>query len=534
MIGHTHNLSPYLKDLIGERKQQGELEKLALEVLELVRSTLMLELHFLDRALLELTPVSSSATKSIATDGQAFCFYPVYILRGYRQAREGIVRDFLHTVLHCVFRHPYVGKKVRASVWDLACDIAVEGVITELGLSIAASSRQERQADALARLKEEVYPLTAEKLYAFFQAQGPEAAEDFVHLHALFQADDHAIWYEDAGQGDGSGTESDRQEEDQDESEGSPMSGLSGRDEVTAPPESGEATPGMGGGEDSGGSQSSEGGSAHPAAENALPDAGAGSPFREEMDQRWKDIGQRVQMELETLAKSWGEGSGSLIQQLRAVNRERYDYTAFLRRFAVLGESMEVNEEEFDLTLYTYGLKLFGNLPLVEPLEHREVQRIRDFVIVLDTSQSVAGRLVQTFVNKTYNILQQTESFFSRINLHIIQCGASVQEDHVITCREEFDAYLNEMRLYGFGGTDFRPAFAYVDQLIREHAFTALRGLLYFTDGYGTFPARRPEYEAAFVFCTDREDPPQVPPWAIRLMLPPEELQEPSWEGQYG
>lgn len=31
------------------------------------------------------------------------------------------------------------------------------------------------------------------------------------------------------------------------------------------------------------------------------------------------------------------------------------------------------------------------------------------------------GEQVQAFLQKTYNILQSTESFFSRINVHIIQ-----------------------------------------------------------------------------------------------------------------
>ena len=37
---------------------------------------------------------------------------------------------------------------------------------------------------------------------------------------------------------------------------------------------------------------------------------------------------------------------------------------------------------------YSYGLRVYGNLPLIEPLESREVKKIRDFVIVLDTSES--------------------------------------------------------------------------------------------------------------------------------------------------
>ena len=49
---------------------------------------------------------------------------------------------------------------------------------------------------------------------------------------------------------------------------------------------------------------------------------------------------------------------------------------------------------------------------------------------------------------------------------------------------------MENLTLYGEGGTDFRPAFSYVDQLIRDGEFEHLRGLLYFTDGYGIYPEK--------------------------------------------
>ena len=118
-----------------------------------------------------------------------------------------------------------------------------------------------------------------------------------------------------------------------------------------------------------------------------------------------------------------------MLQNLREINRERYDYSEFLRRFAVMGEVMQVNDDEFDYIFYTYGLQLYDNMPLVEPLEYKEVKRVKEFVVAIDTSGSVAGDTVQRFVQKTWNILKTTESFFTKINLHIIQCDATIQED---------------------------------------------------------------------------------------------------------
>ena len=54
--------------------------------------------------------------------------------------------------------------------------------------------------------------------------------------------------------------------------------------------------------------------------------------------------------------------------------------------------------------------------------------------------------------------------------------------------------------------------------------FRNLRGLMYFTDGFGTYPTRRPPYDVAFVFCDDRYREHEVPPWAMRIVVRTEDL----------
>ena len=83
---------------------------------------------------------------------------------------------------------------------------------------------------------------------------------------------------------------------------------------------------------------------------------------------------------------------------------------------------------------------------------------------------------------------------------------------------------MKTMKIYGLGGTDFRPVFDFVDRLIDEGEFTNLKGLIYFTDGYGTFPARKPSYDTAFVFLDNEYNNPNVPPWAIKLVLQDEDI----------
>ena len=72
----------------------------------------------------------------------------------------------------------------------------------------------------------------------------------------------------------------------------------------------------------------------------------------------------------------------------------------------------------------------------------------------------------------------------------------------------------------GGGGTDYRPVFAYVEELERRHVLKNLRGLLYFTDGYGVYPKRATPYDTAFVFRKDGDnDDTRVPGWALKLYV---------------
>ena len=238
---------------------------------------------------------------------------------------------------------------------------------------------------------------------------------------------------------------------------------------------------------------------------------------------KWDKNREQMQTNMETFAKENSEDSGDLLEQVRTENRSRYDYKTFLRKFAVLKEEMQADPDTFDYVFYTYGLELYGNMPLIEPQETREVFRVEDFVVVVDTSMSCSGELVRRFLNETYAVLCESETYFRKINIHIIQCDEKIQDDRVITSREEMEKYMEDFTVRGFGGTDFRPAFEYVNALIRMGRFHKLKGLIYFTDGEGIFPVKRPPYDTAFVFVKDNYIDVSVPPWAIKLVLEPEE-----------
>lgn len=484
-----------------DNEKKEKIEKLAGEVLNLSRNTLAIHLRFLDRAVSMLQLQSLPDLAGMKVNGSTIFYDPVRVLTDYRKERSRVPRAYLHMILHCVYQHYWTSPQVDQDCWDLACDIAVEDTISSLDLPALQTRRAQQQKEVLDALRSQVRYMTADMLYRYFM-NADLSAQEIGRLRALFGTDAHGDWYrqEDSQkrphkkEGSGKNKENSDQES---ESEGS--SGESSDEDEEEDSQEGD-----------------------PDEIPLGPPAGGGKKRLQD----WKDTARQMKMDLESFSKGKGDAAGSLLQNLRSVTREKYDYRAFLKKFAALGERMKINQDEFDYIFYTYGLKLYGKMPLIEPLEYKETKQIREFVIAIDTSGSTAGDLVQTFLQKTYNILKQEESFGRRFNLHIIQCDADIQTDIKISNQNEFDRCMEHMQLRGMGGTDFRPVFNYVDELIEKKEFTNLKGLIYFTDGYGIFPPRQPAYKTAFVYIEEGYENPQVPPWAIKLVLQPEDIGE--------
>lgn len=246
------------------------------------------------------------------------------------------------------------------------------------------------------------------------------------------------------------------------------------------------------------------------------------TPSQQQIQNNWDKISRQSDMELERHGDDDGKGTNLIRKNIRTDKSWR-SYKDFLRKFAVLREEMHCDPDEYDRNLYTYGLNVYGNMPIIEPLETREVMRIQEFVVVIDTSYSTSGELVKNFLKETFTILSEENSFFKKCRLHVIQCDDDVRSDIVISDRNELSRMINSFELMGGGNTDFRPAFRYVGDLISNGELKNLKGLIYFTDGKGTYPQKRPPYKTAFVYVNDYKEQ-QVPPWAIRLRIEPDML----------
>ena len=457
-------------------------EQLAGDVIELAQSQILASHHYLAGAIGHLSKAAGiiGGGHPFATDGDMLIYDRARIIRDFLDTEQLPTHDLLHTVLHCILLHPFSASDDNRRAWDLACDVCVERIAAQL-LGAREGSRGIQIAQALAIVETACAgTVSAQKVYRAIMAGTLE--QHAGEWEGLFAADGHGAWY------------------------GEPLAvdmapeGADGYDadaDAGAKAGEGEAEEGVSVG-------------------RAVDEQDNG----EEPSEDWKRIARTMKAAIEQMPRERGKRAGVLIEEVQAAMRERVDYAQWLRRFAVIGEHLQLSDDEFDPVFYTYGLQRYGNLPLIEPLEQHEERRIRTFVIVIDTSQSVSGEAVRRFVDETCAILQSGSAFSQTVHVRIIQCDAQVQSDDVITGVEDLQAWGETVELRGFGGTDFRPAFEYVDALIESGELRDLGGLVYFTDGWGVYPTRRPDYKVAFVFHDDDHRAQDVPPWAVQVVLP--------------
>ena len=543
-----------MSEIVDEKQARWErAAAVALDIIDECRVQLMLKFRFLDLALWRMPAeaVHVQGRYWLAADGKKVYFEPYMALGRFEQGFDEAVRDYLHLVMHCIFRHPFDETHVRHDAWWLACDVVAESVSMEMCAGRFPSADDRARKQALSELKLLCGQLTPGKLYLLFERALTSpygttyrdlSSDRIAEFQSLFERDNHEAWpsyakaekeevpgdIEELAQQDDSSSE-DASTDEQREMVVDGEASESEADQVEHP-ENAQSQ------DDSDDDAQGESDDAKETSDNAQDGDGLESDWhgsdsdddneeqvqdeKSEEERDWEEIAKQIEMNLETFSREWGDEAGALIASLAVANRKRYDYADFLRRFTMLSEEMKINDDEYDYIFYTYGLELYGDMPLVEPLEYKETQRIRDFVIAIDTSESCSGDLVKRFVEHTFNIMKKSEDFAHAVNIHVIQCDAKVQADTKITDLRDVDAFMEGFFVRGFGGTDFRPAFAYVEDLRKRGELADMKGLVYFTDGLGQFPEAAPDYDAAFVFMdTGERHMPSVPPWAMKVIL---------------
>ena len=538
------------------------LDQIGRKILNETRTELCLSMHFMVRPLSMLSFVMDLNTRRCGTNGESIFFNPTFLYQLFLESPQKLDRLYLHMILHCLFRHIFDSDGRDEKLWGLACDIQTEYVLDSMEYDIIRRPPGEYRERVYEILKKEKRILTAERIYAYLSKHQPDY-EELSDLSFEFVKDDHQYWRvleEEGGGKKASGHKQDfdrnasalkhgknsldenidsrnsnkgrqeRQNVNQKEDSGSGSSeskrcvsdnepknrDRKSRDRIQDLPEElkrelfkdfQDVAP-----SEKGSSAENEEGSEH---RGRLSRA-----RRDELSDEWKRSGEKLSTSLLSFSREAGRETGSLQWILRAEYERHVPFQAYLKRFALEREEARIDPESFDYGYYHYGMEIYGNMPLIEENEYRDSKKIRDLVIAIDTSASCRTDLVQRFLDETASILSDREGFFERVHIHLLQCDNQIQSDTLITHVSEMKELLQHFTARGGYGTDFRPVFRYVGKLKTEGKLPGLKGLLYFTDGFGIFPEKAPSYETAFIFPKDSDNGAEhAPDWALKLYL---------------
>ena len=468
---------------------------LAEKIIAAAQDKIVANMRFMDSAVFALKKVPVLQKQSVfMVDGTTLYYSSDEIFSKMKQGLSVITHDYMHVLLHCIFKHYYVAERVNRMYWDLAADIAVEEMIESLGASCFRTSQSSERRDELKKIRLKRGRLSADRLYKSFMADPPIEAEVSL-MRELFTVDNHALWYGSGQEVKHNNCASNQDDENQDSSQSNDHARSDNHTNY-----------------DDDADKKLEISSVE---ESDCNDECDGAALIS--DQDWDKIREMVKTALEMDDVPFGDAAGIMQNELRYAEEKRIDYSTFLRKFAATHEALKVDDDSFDYIMYTYGLNRYKDMPLIEPLEYKDEKNIRDLVIAIDTSGSTDGDLVKKFVDKSFEILGNNDVLGTKFNIHVIQCDAEIQDDTVLRNREDVDAFLQNLEIKGLGGTDFRPVFHYINELIRKKELRNLRGLLYFTDGKGTYPKRKPLYDTAFIFVDDDAFDEEVPAWAMKV-----------------
>ena len=232
-------------------------------------------------------------------------------------------------------------------------------------------------------------------------------------------------------------------------------------------------------------------------------------------EKQWIEISKVVLPKL-------GRDQRELRRKLEIVTGGKKDYRRLLERF-IKSNERKAPSDDFDYIFYCYGLSLYKNVPLIENTETSDAKDYSQVVVAIDVSGSTEGEPVKVFLKEVYSICSQI-SEKDKLRLRIIQCDTEICSDEIIGGDEDFKEKMKNFKLEGGGGTDFRPVF---ERLSADKKHGAkIRALLYFTDGYGTFPAENPDYKVCFLLYGENAEDIKVPYFAYKIVLDGDDLSQ--------
>jgi len=401
------------------------------------RTNLLLEQPFFGSLCLRMEPKEDRHCATAWTDGRTLGYNPAYVAGLRDEQVQGLMA---HTVMHPACQHHTRRNGRSHDLWNMACDHAINWILLDAGIQLPP-----KYLDTPG-----FHGLSADEIYA--------------ELHSHKAEEDRPFLSDGEGESDGEvewdGLEG-KAGEGEDLSEGSEAgAGESSSDGHVEDGSAGDSS------EESGNDQSGDPGGSGEVRDGEREIEG-GASDESGADELWElALAQAAQT-----AREIGDLPGNLARLIDDVLNPKLAWQELLSRY--------ICDRARDDYSWTPPNKRFLYLDVILPsLSH---QKLPEVVLVFDTSGSVTETEMNQFAAEVSGIL---ESFDTTI--HVVYCDAQVTGSDFFG---RADLPLNLVP-EGGGGTDYRPAFRWVEQEGLDPVC-----LVYLTDlECMSYPDDEPEY----------------------------------------
>ncbi len=424
--------------------------------LSAARTRLILEKPFLGTLVMHLTLKASTGeggVRTTGTDARYFYYNPDYI-----RHLNLVQTQFMlaHDAMHCALSHFARRSHREIRRWDIACDHAVNLLLSDEGLKPPPGCL----------LNPEYHGLTAEEIYPLIPNDTEEEP-----------IDDHMYEQSDAGSGGQSkpqpGDASPENNDDSSQSQGGKGEGK-GESAGNAPPQPNPD-------QSQGGSNAQQEGETEHEQESGLSEA-----EKQELGQLWQ---QRLAAAAQQAAHA-GKLSQSLARMIDHLLQPQLPWRMLLARYMKVAAR---DDYSFQRPSRREGEAILPSL----------ASSMIDVLVFLDTSGSIGEEEMREFVSEVDALKSQMRA---RITLH----GC---DDHLCGngpwIFESWEPLYLPQDLTGGGGTSFKPPFEWIE---REQMRPDL--VVYFTDAEGEFPVREPHCPVIWLVKGKG-----VVPWGQRVQL---------------
>ena len=445
------------------------------------RTALILDEPFFGVLAMKLVLVTDWECETMWTDGVSMGGNPIWVDEQSDAALKGTV---VHEVLHCANGHPWRRENRDPEDWNEACDEAINPIIDKAGYLLPdnvlrtpayAGKSAEWIYEQIFRKKQKEKEAAGQQQQSGKQGQQSQGGQPQPGNNGQGQPQQQGAAPQNGQPQPGT------------PGQGQPQPGAPGNQ-----PPSGQPQPGNPGqGQPQPGSQPGQGGAGQPGKKRAageVRDAPKGVDPKQ-LAQEWTISVEQAQRQ----AASMGRLPGFVEQLVENNRKPQVDWREALWDFV---------QKSFYNPDYRYTRPHQNYMHLGLYMPSLVGEQMPPMVAAKDTSASVYTKMTEAFNAELEAILDQMKPEV----LYELMCDTRVT--HV---REIYPGDSMTPASKGRGGTDFRPAFKWVDdEGVDPVCFT------YMSDMDGTFPEKEPDYPVLWVCPPDCKDP----PWGTKIEMP--------------